>query len=417
MHGATARVFWQGGGSEGIPLMRGVLIGLGAFYASLFVIGQWGWEAGAFVLMSALVLDRVIKAMSEGREKRAVEEIESRRADSARTEYTLFRRTGCRFLGSGEAVFIFEHPFDANRYAPVDGGGCYSPDARRVAPFNGGFVVAVNPNGWWPTQYDAASLSRLLTLLSRPVGLRGLLEFRRIPPSPEAGEYDRTQRQALLADIEAKVAARAASLAGRLATDLGPHAIAVYVITTPARNASKIGVSNNPERRRAGLQTGNAQHLTIHRAFWMQSRAHATMLEAETHKLLEKRGFLSVGEWFDVDPELACRFVTEAFSSLVDTRLIAEAAGTVTAASTDEAILRAVADRIVWGFSKRRNLVALAFGRKVTVYNRRGQWRFVVDGEFSTNGYPSPDVAQLECLRALSPTREQALAFLASASE
>jgi predicted GIY-YIG superfamily endonuclease len=81
----------------------------------------------------------------------------------------------------------------------------------------------------------------------------------------------------------------------------------VYVIQAGDNGPCKIGVTANPERRLAQLQTGNPAKLVLVTFFICTTWLVAKTLEASVHVALAP--FRMIGEWFRVTPDTACRVI------------------------------------------------------------------------------------------------------------
>jgi hypothetical protein len=79
----------------------------------------------------------------------------------------------------------------------------------------------------------------------------------------------------------------------------------VYVISTDSLFPCKIGVSVNPAKRLASLQTSHWRGLQISEYRWCETVADATRVEREAHKILRAHDKALLGEWFDVRPSEA----------------------------------------------------------------------------------------------------------------
>lgn len=79
----------------------------------------------------------------------------------------------------------------------------------------------------------------------------------------------------------------------------------VYVITTDSLYPCKIGISINPIKRLANLQTSHWRPLQISGYRWCESQADAVKVEAKAHDILTDEGKALLGEWFDVRVEKA----------------------------------------------------------------------------------------------------------------
>lgn len=79
----------------------------------------------------------------------------------------------------------------------------------------------------------------------------------------------------------------------------------IYVISTDSLFPCKIGVSVNPTKRLASLQTSHWRQLQISEYRWCSSVGEARLLEQESHSFLRENGKALLGEWFDVRPKEA----------------------------------------------------------------------------------------------------------------
>jgi hypothetical protein len=88
----------------------------------------------------------------------------------------------------------------------------------------------------------------------------------------------------------------------------------VYVIQAGDDGPVKIGVTCNPGRRLAELQTGNHAKLVLVSFYLCATWLIARTVEASVHSALAP--FRLYGEWFSVSPETACRTIEEQMSFL-----------------------------------------------------------------------------------------------------
>lgn len=63
----------------------------------------------------------------------------------------------------------------------------------------------------------------------------------------------------------------------------------------------KIGISDNPDRRLAGMQTANPYPLKLSRCWGPFERARAMQLETMLHRIFQEDN--ARGEWFGVSPD------------------------------------------------------------------------------------------------------------------
>lgn len=96
---------------------------------------------------------------------------------------------------------------------------------------------------------------------------------------------------------------------------LADHLTLVYVIAPQWEGPCKIGITNNLQRRLAGIQIGNAQPLTIfnfrlavhssgagaYKSLAAATKAGARKLESAAHRVLRDCDLALSGEWFDVN--------------------------------------------------------------------------------------------------------------------
>ncbi len=84
---------------------------------------------------------------------------------------------------------------------------------------------------------------------------------------------------------------------------LGLQYCGVYVITTDSLYPCKIGISQNPAKRVASLQTAHWRQVQITEYRWCNNVCEAKKIEAAAHNHLSGKKLL--GEWFDVRPQEA----------------------------------------------------------------------------------------------------------------
>lgn len=77
---------------------------------------------------------------------------------------------------------------------------------------------------------------------------------------------------------------------------------AVYVISRGAEGPCKIGLSGDPDRRLAMLQTASPDRLKGEATFWFRTRAAAKRIEAALHDVFEPQRLS--GEWFAYRPDM-----------------------------------------------------------------------------------------------------------------
>lgn len=98
----------------------------------------------------------------------------------------------------------------------------------------------------------------------------------------------------------------------------------VYIIARMKGNRPtrpvKVGISSNPDKRLASLQTANPFPLVLLTTFYCPTRGMAKELEACFHETQSNRRLS--GEWFDIAPieavELLCMNFRAAFDALID---------------------------------------------------------------------------------------------------
>lgn len=85
----------------------------------------------------------------------------------------------------------------------------------------------------------------------------------------------------------------------------------VYVIESEG-GMCKIGKANDPARRLQSLSTGHPYKLSVAHVFGMPSEAEAYRVEQTAHVKLAS--FRMTGEWFRIDPIMACNAIEEAIT-------------------------------------------------------------------------------------------------------
>jgi hypothetical protein len=83
----------------------------------------------------------------------------------------------------------------------------------------------------------------------------------------------------------------------------------VYVISTDSLTPCKVGVSVNPSKRLATLQTSHWRELQVSEYRWCETVADAGRVEKEAHNILRANGKALLGEWFDVRPTEAVEII------------------------------------------------------------------------------------------------------------
>lgn len=73
----------------------------------------------------------------------------------------------------------------------------------------------------------------------------------------------------------------------------------------------KIGISSDPEKRIATLQTANPNPLVLLCAFATPDRTMAKMLESAFHQVMAEHRL--AGEWFDIQPMWSVAFMCQNF--------------------------------------------------------------------------------------------------------
>lgn len=82
----------------------------------------------------------------------------------------------------------------------------------------------------------------------------------------------------------------------------------VYVIGRESgADVCKIGITSNPKKRLASLQSGSPHKLSVAHLFAFADRDIARQVEAETHDIMGS-GRMS-GEWFEVNPQAGALMV------------------------------------------------------------------------------------------------------------
>lgn len=79
----------------------------------------------------------------------------------------------------------------------------------------------------------------------------------------------------------------------------------VYVVSPDNRWPSKIGISQVPSQRVAGIQTGVWRKVDVAKYGYCMSVKDARALERKVHDTMKQDGLLLYGEWFDIRPDKA----------------------------------------------------------------------------------------------------------------
>lgn len=106
----------------------------------------------------------------------------------------------------------------------------------------------------------------------------------------------------------------------------------VYIIcrikSNKPKSPVKVGISSNPAKRIASLQTANPFQLVLLTTFYCPTREMARSLEASFHETQSDRRLW--GEWFNIHPmeatELMCLNFRAAFHTAVDDEKLREIA-------------------------------------------------------------------------------------------
>lgn len=375
-----------------------------SFYAALFALAKWGILGGTGVVLTAVLVDRILRAHAVReavREERA--RSERLRAEKQR-QISDFADRGCRFFGNQHEIFEFEHLADLTIALDRAGLSDISVEQRQIIESQKGFVLAFRRAGW-PVDLDRWKTRRLLdSVVDRPT--------RHFPTSDLARRIEQQRAEAELRAVEARIAERRTSLKQRRRDDLGEGATSVYVIASKDQSQSKIGISESPTKRRAGLQTGNPAQLSLHSTYWMSGRDDALLLERQTHRVLRSKGYFQIGEWFNIEPAVADRVIGEVYDELMQRGLIVEQSAAVPASAVESDLLEGVCSGVRWTYSKRGNLTTRAFGKRITVFYKRKAWHWVCDSKFSESAFPAAEQAQRSAISSLGLTRDELLAIV-----
>ena len=108
-----------------------------------------------------------------------------------------------------------------------------------------------------------------------------------------------------------------------LYSDMTPPAIfneirkgrSVYIMTLERGSGVKIGISSDPQKRRASLQTGQDQKVIL---YWNieLTKDDAKRLERECHNRLKRTRFYVRGEWYRIEPFWARNFIKQTVNEL-----------------------------------------------------------------------------------------------------
>ncbi len=86
----------------------------------------------------------------------------------------------------------------------------------------------------------------------------------------------------------------------------------VYIIENTYLHDTKIGISNNPEKRIKQLQTGNSRQLVIKYTIKFNTRNEANKLEYALHKKYSKHRLC--GEWFEIDSNKVIKYLEDKYN-------------------------------------------------------------------------------------------------------
>jgi hypothetical protein len=92
----------------------------------------------------------------------------------------------------------------------------------------------------------------------------------------------------------------------------GYHSL--YFLRVQLDDPIKIGITHDPASRRSGLQNANWRRVSFDRLWWLPGQPIAARIEAALKlKYLPQH---IRGEWYDIDPAKAARFVEETIERL-----------------------------------------------------------------------------------------------------
>lgn len=387
-----------------------LLIALIGIYGSLFLAAQWGVAGLAIGAAVTFFAARFWLHREREKAKETKRKLDEAYALKRADDVKQFFSAGRTFVGDRNIVYEFEHLYDLAAEVAIKW-----PDLDSICihilDWQQGKIAVVDPRGW-PSEAPRRELTQLfqyLTLHAEP-GSRHETLF--IPTSERAKQIDAEKRDCLRRSVEERIAERSTSLGDRTAADLGEDAIAVYIISSSKQRSSKVGISNDPQRRLKGLQTGNALTLSVSSVYWMRSRDDALLLESETHRELLRRGYKRKGEWFPVETEGAADAIAKAYDRLLEHGVVDQIPIAVSESATDAELANSLAKSLPWRISKRSNLTTMLGGRRITVFKKRNGWSWVVEGQFSKDSFGGPEEAQLDCVRRFVPDRETTLALI-----
>ncbi len=89
----------------------------------------------------------------------------------------------------------------------------------------------------------------------------------------------------------------------------------LYFIGPEGKPFTKVGISVNPYKRLAEIQTGSWEPVKIHGSFWLETVHQARKMEKELHTRMQNAGLHSAGEWFAIRPKDA---IEEAYVASMD---------------------------------------------------------------------------------------------------
>lgn len=387
-----------------------ILIALVGIYGSLILAAHWGVTGLAIGAAVTYVVARFWLHREREKAKETKRKLDEAYAWNRANDLKQFFTSGRTFLGEKNIVYKFEHLYDlasevAKQWPKLDSRCVQILDWRQ------GKIAVVDPGGW-PSVPPRRELEQLFQYLTLHAQLGSRHETLFVPTSEGAKQIDAEKRDSLRRLVEERIAERSTSLGNRTAADLGEDAIAVYIISSSKQRSSKVGISNDPQRRLKGLQTGNALTLSVSSVYWMRSRNDALLLEAETHRELQRSGYKRKGEWFPVETEVAADAIANAYDRLREHGVVDLIPIAVSESATDAELANSLAKSLPWRISKRSNLTTMLGGRRITVFKKRNGWSWVVDGQFSKDSFSGPEEAQLDCVKRSVPDRETTLALI-----
>jgi T5orf172 domain len=191
-----------------------------------------------------------------------------------------------------------------------------------------------------------------------------------------------------------------ADIESRNKEDVQPKGSAVYVMAS--KLGVKIGISDDPDQRLGQVQTGHPVKVTLFKVIWFFTREEASFVERTVHDLLKLRGAHTSGEWFKTGEVAAESAVSKVVRELVQNGRIDTRFRDVRSnkRQADFEIMIAGYVSMKWNVSQRGNEWLRLGDKRITVFQKRGCWRYVYNDKFAAESFDSGKAAKAAALQA-----------------